>query len=311
MKANCRALTLTDLPQPPAGKSGWPWTKASNPLPKYMPDGSEWPRISVITPSYNQGQFLEETIRSVLLQGYPNLEYIVVDGGSTDNSVKVIKKYRVYIAYWVSERDKGQAHAVNKGLKVSTGSILGWINSDDLYVKDTFKKIAEKLHRNLPYVLIHGNRILINENSQVTGWSPLPTFIPEKGSFNVCSETAFWKRNVMDQVGLLKEELNFAMDLEFFSRLYLQGKFLKLDDYLGCFRCYKLNKSSIMPHIGREEALREWQFIFGAEYAAKRENASKLTLLKALVANPHLIGWPYISYKLSIYAARFNPLIKS
>ncbi|MGB5971795.1 MAG: glycosyltransferase, partial [Nodosilinea sp.] len=116
-----------------------------------MPDGSEWPRVSIVTPSYNQGQFLEETIRSVLLQRYPNLEYIVIDGGSTDNSAEIIEKYQSCITYWVSEKDNGQAHAINKGLKISTGSILGWINSDDLYVKGTLRKIAQALCQNQSY----------------------------------------------------------------------------------------------------------------------------------------------------------------
>ncbi|MBE9109129.1 glycosyltransferase [Nodosilinea sp. LEGE 07298] len=264
-----------------------------------MKDVSEWPCISIVTPSYNQGQFIEETIRSVLLQGYPNLEYIIIDGGSTDNSVEVIKKYQAYITHWVSERDNGQAHAINKGLKISTGSILGWINSDDLYAKNTFRRISQELHENQTAILIHGNRILINENSEVTGWSSLPPFEPATGLFNVCSETTFWKRTTMEKTGLLKEELKFAMDLEFFSRLYLRGKFLKLNDYLGYFRCHRSNKSSIIYHIGQEEALKEWRVIFGNDYCIKMSQPNKLTLLKAMIENPYQISLPYMSYKLS------------
>lgn len=97
-----------------------------------MPDGKPWPKISIVTPSFNQGQYIEETIRSILLQGYPNLEYIVIDGGSTDGAVDVIRKYEKWLTYWVSEPDKGQADAINKGLERCTGEIFNWINSDDI-----------------------------------------------------------------------------------------------------------------------------------------------------------------------------------
>src|SRR5688572_28969334 len=107
-----RCPMLSDLPAPPPGKTGWPWTEETFQLPEAMPDGKRWPRISIVTPSYNQGQFIEETIRSVLLQCYPNLEYIVIDGGSTDDSVEIIEKYKSWLTYWVSEPDKGQVDAI-------------------------------------------------------------------------------------------------------------------------------------------------------------------------------------------------------
>ena len=298
------ALTLKDLPPPPPGKSGWPWTAPSKVLPKTMPDGSEWPRLSIVTPSYNQGKFIEATIRSVLLQGYPNLEYIIIDGGSTDCSVEIIKKYEKYLFYWHSKKDKGQADAINQGLNESSGRILGWINSDDVYVKGTFCKVVKAFQSNPDCVVVHGNRILINEIGEVTGWVCLPPFDPNTFIYNVCSETAFWQRSVMNEAGKLNANLQFAIDLEFFGRLYKQGKFLKLDDYLGYFRCYSESKSSTIAHIGREEAVREWKRLFGSENLSGNltERKSFLQFLRLsveLVKQPHLIGLPYLLYRFS------------
>ncbi|MBM4042010.1 MAG: glycosyltransferase, partial [Planctomycetes bacterium] len=121
-----RCPTLSELPPPPAGKTGWPWTEETPRPPEAMPDGSPWPRVTIVTPSYQQGQFLEETLRSVLLQGYPDLEYIVMDGGSTDASVGLIERYSPWLAHWVSERDRGHPHAVNKGMAQATGHILAF-----------------------------------------------------------------------------------------------------------------------------------------------------------------------------------------
>jgi len=130
-----RRPNLSDLPKPPKGKTGWPWTDETEQLPVKMSDGSDWPKISIVTSNYNYGHFIEETIRSVLLQGYPNLEYIIVDGGSTDNSVEIIKKYEPWLTYWVSEKDNGQASAINKGFSNASGEIYSWINSDDLLLE--------------------------------------------------------------------------------------------------------------------------------------------------------------------------------
>ena len=134
--------SLNELPPPPPGKAGWPWTEESQQLPDTMPDGSPWPRVSTVTPSYNQGQFIEETIRSVLLQGYPSLEYIIIDGGSDDGTVAIIRKYERWLAYWVTEPDRGQSHAINKGFGRSSGAILNWINSDDYLLKGALQPVA-------------------------------------------------------------------------------------------------------------------------------------------------------------------------
>jgi len=137
--------TLADLPSPPAGKTGWPWTEASLFMPEVTPQAEPWPRITIVTPSFNQASFLEETIRSVLLQGYPNLEYLIFDGGSSDGSVEIIKKYSRWIDYWISAPDGGQSSAINSGLKRGTGEYASWLNSDDLLCQNALGAQVENI----------------------------------------------------------------------------------------------------------------------------------------------------------------------
>jgi glycosyltransferase involved in cell wall biosynthesis len=136
-----RCPSLIELPPPPKGKSGWPWTVETPPASR--PGQHNSIKISIVTPSLNQGQYIEETIRSVVLQGYPNLEYIIIDGGSSDQSVEIIKKYSSHLAFWTIEKDHGQSDATNKGLKRATGEIYGWINSDDCLARDTLWEVAK------------------------------------------------------------------------------------------------------------------------------------------------------------------------
>src|SRR5678816_3341009 len=135
--------SIDDLPRPGPGRSGWPWTEAPPPLPPTGPNGQPWPRISIVTPSFNQAQYLEETIRSVLLQGYPNLEYFVYDGGSTDGSVEILRRYEPFLQGWVSERDKGQSDAINKGFARCTGEVVNWLCSDDILLPGALLHVGQ------------------------------------------------------------------------------------------------------------------------------------------------------------------------
>lgn len=160
--------SLNELPLPVADKRGWPWTEESLPLPETMADGKPWPRISIVTPSYNQGRFLEETLRSVLLQGYPDLEYIVIDGGSTDESGEIIRKYEAWLTYWVSERDQGQSDAINKGWRRCTGDIIVWLNSDDGYAPNALCEVARAFQANAFPAMVYGQEIVMDHQGNRT-----------------------------------------------------------------------------------------------------------------------------------------------
>lgn len=215
-----------------------------------------FPNISIVTPSYNQAQFLERTILSVLNQNYPNLEYIIIDGGSTDGSVQIIKKYGKYLRYWVSEKDKGQADAINKGFQKSTGEILGWINSDDTYLPETFYKVVRNIKQN-PYVdLIFGNIYFIDESDKRIGELRFTEFdfntlIYEGG--NLHQTGTFWKKRIYDKVGGLNSNYKFCMDYDFFCRVAKVGKLCHMRDFLANFRMHANAKSSTISHIGCKE----------------------------------------------------------
>ena len=248
-----RCPTLSELPPPPVRKTGWPWTEETPQLPERMPNGSPWPKISIVTPSLNQGKFIEETIRSVLLQGYPDFEYIIIDGGSTDESVDVIKKYERWLSYWISEPDKGQSSGINKGFKRSTGAIGAWINSDDLYEPRVFHKVAKAFCQREDLVLLYGDCKNIDEIGKVFSISRSraydrnrlircwPNFIPQPTAFFLCS--------AFKRLGGLDTSLQFAMDYDFWIRLGTEGPGLYLPLQIACFRVHENSKTSPGPIV--------------------------------------------------------------
>lgn len=154
---------LAKLPAPPAGRCGWPWDVQMTP---FAADSAEWPMVTVVTPSFMQGEFLEETIRSVLLQNYPCLEYIVMDGGSRDKSTAVIEKYRPWLSYARIAGDRGQGHAINLGFSLASASGLrGWLNSDDFYLPSCLRRVAEAAK--LGEEFIYGDGFVLEQTSGV------------------------------------------------------------------------------------------------------------------------------------------------
>ncbi|MCX7745000.1 MAG: glycosyltransferase [Flavobacteriales bacterium] len=231
----------------------WMWNEKVQEFPPFMPDGKPWPKISVVTPSFNQGKYIEETIRSVIMQGYPNLEYIIIDGGSTDNTVDIIKKYQNYITYWISEKDKGQTHAINKGFDKASGEILAYINSDDVYMPYTFRLVAElfkkfKIHwlTGIQSRLVEHNVIspkrdavkLFNQYLYKNGYHVGSLF----GWNQQCS--TFWSSELFFKVGRrFDEKFNHAMDIDMWIRMSNFSELISVEAILALMRLHPDQKS--------------------------------------------------------------------
>lgn len=217
---------------------------------------TSWPKISVVTPSFNQGQFLERTILSVLNQNYPNLEYTIMDGGSTDDSVEIIKKYEKYLAHWVSEKDGGQADAIRKAFNCSAGEILAYLNSDDTYNPDALKEVACAFAKDPTADLVFGNTNFIDTNDDVAGECRFTKFhfstLIYEGTC-LHQPAAFWTRHAYDGVGGLNPCYRFCMDYDFFCRLGKNGRFRHIRETLANFRVHEAAKSSTISHVGRAE----------------------------------------------------------
>jgi len=268
--------SIGSLPVSPQNKSGWPWTEESKPLPEKMPDGRSWPKISIVTPSYNQGEFLEETIRSILLQNYPNLEYIIIDGGSADNSVEIIKKYEPWLTYWVSEKDDGQADAVNKGLTQSTGEIKGWLNSDDYYEREIFSKVASEIDARRNKYILHGvTRAIDKDGNKIRVWhTRTANFYSLISQYRLCQigglvympnqPSVFWHKKVYENIGSLNKELKYVMDYEYWMRMLKRGyRFYAIDQIISNYRFHGAAKNP----DGWKNCLMGWKQIGGKYFS--------------------------------------------
>ena len=243
---------LSDLPEPPKVKQGWPWTESGTPLSPLTPDGREWPRVTVITPSFNQARFIEETLRSVLLQGYPNLEYLVLDGGSTDGSVEIIKKYGAWIDYWISEPDGGQSAAINRGLHMGSGEFATWINSDDMLYKDALVNHATRSSFEAGIIYV-GVCALMNVNGEIRSMhtSSIDTFedllrVPRiwRQRRNIVQPEVLFPRALALEVGGLDVKNHYSMDYELWGKFFLAGaKFRNTDIPFGMFRIHADQKT--------------------------------------------------------------------
>ncbi len=242
---------LNQLPDT-VNKNGWPWNIESaqpeRPLIKY-------PKITIITPSYNQGKFIEETIRSIILQNYPELEYIIIDGGSNDQTVEIIKKYEKWITFWTSEKDNGQSHAINKGFKKATGEIINWINSDDILEINALYKIAHLFIQNKDFAFIYGQTLQFDENGYLpfqhweTDKLPLRYFY----EFPYGQPSSFYKTQCIKEIGYLDEDFQYTMDLDLFIRIALNYQMLQTDDIFCHYRWHNQCKGKTLMHVATHE----------------------------------------------------------
>lgn len=234
--------SIKDLPAPPTGKQGWPWTEET----ERRANQANVPRVSIITPSYNQGAFIEETIRSILLQGYPDVELVIMDGGSRDETVDVIKKYERWIKYWVSEKDGGQSSAINAGIPHVSGELVNWLNSDDLLDKDALWNIQH--HYDDRYSCYIGTFREFTNEGIVRAPSRMPHFASMEEllvSPAMAQPSLFYRADLFKKG--VNEAFHFCMDLELFKRVTADTgleSICWLDANLSLFRVHGESKTS-------------------------------------------------------------------
>jgi glycosyltransferase involved in cell wall biosynthesis len=234
---------LQTLPTINKDKQGWPWTEefdagqyAIHPV---------WPKITIITPSFNHGEYIEETVRSILLQNYPNLEYIIMDGGSKDNTVEIVEPYQNQITYFVSEKDGGQSNAINKGIKIATGEIINWINSDDYLLPGALFQVGKFFIENPDFALIYGDAITIYPGKRIDDYFAVDYDLMDFVSrISIHQPSAFWKAELFKKVGTIDESLSMCMDYDFWMRIIFDVKHQRLPIKLSAFRRYVGSKSA-------------------------------------------------------------------
>jgi GT2 family glycosyltransferase len=267
-----RCPTLADLPAPPPGREGWPWTQESDPTL----GSSSLPRISVVTPSFNQAEFLEETLRSILLQAYPDLELIVMDGGSTDGSVEIIQRYAPWLSFWTSGPDRGQSHAINSGFTRATGDVFAWLNSDDIYCPNALRVVGQTLIRH-PMSIVAGDVLNVLELRE--GPRALSTVSQQGLSFDhlvrldeqfaYAQPGLFFPANAWRAVGGLDEDLAFAMDHDLLCRIVQHAPVVYVKQVVARFRMHELSKTATqwLPMLHEQVAVsrRYWSMAGGVD----------------------------------------------
>jgi glycosyltransferase involved in cell wall biosynthesis len=248
----------------------------------------DWPVITVITPSYNQGRFLEETIQSVLEQGYPRLQYLIIDGGSKDESRAVIEKYQRHLDHWVSEPDRGQSHAINKGFARARGEIVTWLNSDDAFVPGALRAAAEGLRE---HQVVHGHWLLTDVAGK-TLWDSrsegdrrvltLADWVPYWIAYPAAQPSIFFRKSLVRGDRLVDESMNYAFDYDLWLKLAEQARFMPVQALLSRFRLHADSKTVGQAERFAPEVLRVSQRYWGSGLQRARYAMSRYMWTKSI-----------------------------
>ena len=270
-----------------------------------------FPKISIVTPSFNQGKFIEQTILSVLDQNYPNLEYIIIDGGSTDNTIDIIKRYKDRITFWVSEPDNGQSHALNKGLKKCTGDIFNWINSDDYLEPGALNKVAEAFEKTNANIVCGFSRIFKDSSGEEILRHRTELFSTTEDTLvqqRINQQGMFYKLSCIQSLGGINSRLHCIMDLELWFR-YLcntgQSKIYLLDELLAHFRIHNESKTGSQEQKFREEENAMWYYLL----QSLAVNKDWLSFFKGETIYSPVRGWDFNKVdktKLLVHIAEKN-----
>jgi glycosyltransferase involved in cell wall biosynthesis len=258
--------TACHWPRPLDLSTGTPSADVTAPpsAPGFSGDPDKLPTISVVTPSFGYGHFIEWTIRSVLMQGYPKLELIVMDGGSRDATADIIRKYRPHLKYAESKKDKGQADAVVRGFRHSTGEIMAYLNSDDMLAPGALQFVAQYFQDHPEVDMVYSHRIVVDDDNKVTGHWILPQhsdWYMQRWDY-IPQETCFWRRSIYETVGGIDRSYRFALDFDLFVRYMRAGACIRrVDRFLGAFRVHDVSKTSSELHVGtvHPEVARVWR----------------------------------------------------
>lgn len=252
------------------------------------------PRLSIITPSYNQSDAILDTIKSIKKQEYPNVEHIVVDGGSDDGTVDILKEQEnEYDLRWVSEPDRGQSHAVNKGIEMADGDWIGWQNSDDYYVDGAFDTFAQVVADHPDADVVYGDLIVVDRDGTEIdrAYHTRPSKFVQRYSNIMANQATFFKKSVFETVGLLKEEYHYCMDIDLFWRLtHSNLTLVHVPEFLACFRMYDEAKTGGNKHQRHLQERREIQEMYGVPIYEQVTPHALLRVLALLIKAVYLLG---------------------